>query len=262
MSLILNFNTMQDLWWNLLAQFMAAPTTLAADITQGQLYTQIKIASMPVSLSVGEWVQLGDQAGYITQQVQLAQPAAQGATTLNVNSFTADFGFATGATVLPLDSNQVSNSWQSEGSPAWSINNDICFLRLTTQDSPLSETVDEIWGASSGTTMTVSQSSQRAWLANLLWYGPHAGDNASAFRDWVRTPKVKDWLNNTALSLGGGGLAVIPKIGQPLRGAELYNGQWWNRWTLSFRAYELVQRDDNTVPFVAQPGAIRINTSN
>ncbi len=260
MSLILSSSAMGDLWWNLLAQFMAIPTTLTATITQGQTYTQISVTSMPVALPVGEWVQLGDQAGYITQQVQLSAACNVNDAVLNVNSFVATYGFAVGTTVLPLDSNQVMNSWQQDGAPAWSINDNIAFLRLTMQDDPLTDTIDEIWGNSSDADVTVSQSSQRGWIANLIWYGQNAEDNASSFRDWIRSPKVKDWINNTALALGGGGLAVIPKINQPMRVPELYNGQWWNRVTLSFRAYELIQRDDQ-VPYVAETGTISVITS-
>lgn len=80
---------------------VAMSTTLSAGLTSGSNYTSISVAATSRALTTRDTVIL--TSGAHSQSVTLSANALSGATTLSVNSFTANFSYPSSTTTVVLD---------------------------------------------------------------------------------------------------------------------------------------------------------------
>lgn len=80
---------------------VAMSTTLSSALTSGNNYTSISVAATSRALTTRDTVIL--TSGGHTQSVTLSANASSGATTLSVNSFTANFSYPSSTTTVVLD---------------------------------------------------------------------------------------------------------------------------------------------------------------
>ncbi len=91
------FGTIDQDWRGPVGTFYGDPTTLTSALASGSTYTSLRVAALPQAAGAGDTFTIG--TGATTQAVTLSANAAGGATTLSVNSFTANAAYATGTQV-------------------------------------------------------------------------------------------------------------------------------------------------------------------
>ncbi len=143
------------------------------------------------------------------------------------------------------DPSAVRVSWPEDGAPAWEISQDVCFLKVTYADDPYTRQMVRDYAPGDLSNVTENLTYTLVILLSLEIYGPNAFDNS----DIIRFNLVS---NPTTLLLKQNNLALITDIPSPIRIPELFNGQWWNRASLSVKFNEKVVRQ-SLVPFLTTP---------
>ncbi len=73
-------------------------TQLTTALVSGTAYTSLAVGALPVAIASGDTIQIG--SGSSTQTVTASAASAQGATSISVNSFTANANYAVGSLVI------------------------------------------------------------------------------------------------------------------------------------------------------------------
>ena len=146
--------------------------------------------------------------------------------------------------MLGLDCNLgVRAAWPTAGQPDWSVDQDICFLRVTGIDDPYNRQRD-ISYSGSGATLTRRDTYTRVIAVNFILYGPNSFEYAEQIRGQM-------FWSDPKYTLAQGQLFPIPDIPQPIRFPELFQGQWWQRTDLTIRFNQFMTWI-STVPAIEQ----------
>jgi len=80
------------------SRFYALATTLGAALTSSTQYTSVTVPALAAPVDAGDQLVITESTN--TQTVTISAAAATGATTVDVNPFTANFSYTTAATIL------------------------------------------------------------------------------------------------------------------------------------------------------------------
>jgi hypothetical protein len=139
------------------------------------------------------------------------------------------------AQILGLDPDSgVRISWPTEGAPAWEIDENIAFVRVTTEDRPYNRKRESKYTyVASPECMDHDITYTRIVSVAWLLYGPDSFDNAQLLRDAF-------FLQTNREELAGSNLYLIPDILEPRRVPELFGGRWWERADVTILFNEFV----------------------
>jgi len=151
----------------------------------------------------------------------------------------------------PLDLTNLGNvriAWPTDGAPAWGINDDVIFIRVTPIDNKLARNQDIIHTKIDQFTASQETGYTRTHKVDWTLYGPNSYDNADLIRY-----NIFNQDNTNLLKLSN--LFLITDVPMPQRLPELFNGQWWERTDFSALFNELVIRG-TTVPYITSPNFV------
>lgn len=141
------------------------------------------------------------------------------------------------------DPSAVRINWPLDGSPFQTIDQDICYLAISSTDNQQSRQFyheyDELDPQTASSSVTYIDAFRVMWTI----YGPGSSDNADMIRANLNTEQ-------TTSTLEASGIALITDISMPLRQPELFNGQWWPRTSFYANFTQLVKRE-STTPYLA-----------
>lgn len=146
---------------------------------------------------------------------------------------------------IPANKGLVRKAWPTKGAPAWGIDEDIAFIRVTPIDNKLARNQDILITDLDEFTGTHETGYTRTHKVDWTLYGPNSYDNA----DLIRFNLFSDEYT-AQLSINN--LHLVTDVPMPQRSPELYNGQWWERTDFSAIYNELVVRR-KTVPYIITP---------
>lgn len=138
------------------------------------------------------------------------------------------------------DPSVVRISWPTDGSPSWSINQDICFVQVTPVDNGYNQQMMTDYSVLDANTANANLTYTAGVRVSWTLYGPSASDNADVIRYSLFT-------DSTTSTLMASNVALVTDVPMPIRSPELFNGEWWNRASLYANFNELVIRT-STVP--------------
>lgn len=139
----------------------------------------------------------------------------------------------------------VRIDWPATGAPGFLQTEDVCFVRVSEEDTESVNRVREVaWllsGDDSGfgdspfgeesfgdpqsgdiTTLIEQTSYTRVWSARFEFWGPNSYDRARL----LRSTMFLDWAGDT---LASSNLYPVVDIPAPTRAPELFEGGWWDR---------------------------------
>lgn len=143
--------------------------------------------------------------------------------------------------ILGLDPNVVANAWaaarikwETEGQPAWDIDEDIVFLGITEQEDEINRNHDIEYKETVDPAIVLRVITyMRVWSVTWTLYGPNSSDRARAIRSGLNEQVNEDAFQQNSL-------AMIPDYPATTRQPELFNGQWWERTDFTILYNELV----------------------
>lgn len=148
------------------------------------------------------------------------------------------------ASMTGLDANsKVRVSWPTDGAPAWKITDDIAFIQVTEEDSPINRQRD-VWLSYTSSPEVQNQETTytRVIKLALMLYGPNSFAYAQTVRDLMFYETYREILALKKLYL-------IPDMPSPRRFPELFENRWWERVDMSMLFNELVSIN-LAVPFI------------
>lgn len=139
---------------------------------------------------------------------------------------------------------KVRKAWPTNGAPAWSIDEDIVFLRITPIDDKMARQQNIIFNPHEQDKAYAKKQTGYTRVHKVNWtlYGPNSYDNADIIRhlifDYDYMKKFKDK-----------NLFLVTDVPMPTRLPEYYSGQWWERTDFSATFNEAVIRESK-VPYI------------
>lgn len=132
---------------------------------------------------------------------------------------------------------EVRIAWQVDGSPDWSVDEDMVFLRVTPEDNRLARQQNILYNEKDKDNPFVEKRIGYTRVHKIEWtlYGPNSYDYADLIRykilddEYMRIFKKKN-------------LFLITDVQMPIRAPEYYKGQWWDRTSFSASYNEAVIR--------------------
>ena len=139
---------------------------------------------------------------------------------------------------------KVRKAWPTNGAPAWSIDEDIVFLRITPVDDKMARQQNIIYNPHEQDQAYAKKQTGYTRVHKVNWtlYGPNSYDNADIIRhlifdyDYMKKFKAKN-------------LFLVTDVPMPTRLPEYYSGQWWERTDFSATFNEAVIRESK-VPYI------------
>jgi hypothetical protein len=129
----------------------------------------------------------------------------------------------------PIANTKVRQSWQTQGAPAFTINDDVVFVRCTEGDSEYNtirdQTIDE--------TGTQTRVYSRMWNIFFRARGPNSFDQIRLIKSML----LQDFPHDTLATIN---LYLVPATSTPVRAPELFEGQWWEQVDYSADFFEQV----------------------
>jgi hypothetical protein len=150
----------------------------------------------------------------------------------------------------PANAGKVRIAWPTNGAPAWGINDDVIFMRVTQQDDKLTRYQDILYTGIDEISTSQETGYTRVHRVDWTLYGPNSYDNADLIRFNIFNQDNTNQLKTSNLFL-------ITDVPMAQRLPELYNGQWWERTDFSALFNELVIRE-TTVPYITSPNFVII----
>lgn len=145
---------------------------------------------------------------------------------------------------LDINSSQVRISYQKEGMPSWSVDDDIVFIRLEEREDNYAKQRNSVYEERDGSVVKVS-SRTRVWELYLIVYGPNS-------YEWMNLLKDGFFLHSTKAILGPNDIYLIPDLGSIQRVPELFDGMWWSRYDMKvlFNELYVVEEDVGAIEHV------------
>lgn len=117
----------------------------------------------------------------------------------------------------------VRIAYPTEGAPAWEIDENVVFIRVTEDDQPINRQREDVLSDDFvEDAVNVATTYTRVLQLNLVIYGPQSFDNAQTIRDGFFAEEYR-------IQLRGENIYPIPDIPAPNRAPEKFQGQWWER---------------------------------
>lgn len=139
----------------------------------------------------------------------------------------------------PAAGKLVRQEWPSKGSPAWSKNDDICFLRAQEENGWYNKVRDQGVGDVTDTGALLTTEYTRIWEVSWMLYGPSAYDRATLIKSAMQ-------LDFTHDSLAAFNVYLMPEIDNVHRSRESFEGEWWERSDFKITFYEQVTETIDT----------------
>lgn len=137
---------------------------------------------------------------------------------------------------------KVRISWPKKGSPSWKISEDVCFIRINDESSPVSEQRDVNYSVKDTDNAVLSVGYTKYHAIQFTLYGPNSYERADLIKYSLLLPEHKD-------TFAQNNLYIVPPVSTPKRNPELYDGQWWNRVDLVAGFNEAVIRESD-IPLI------------
>lgn len=144
----------------------------------------------------------------------------------------------TAANVNVYCSNPASNTacriaWNTDGSPAWTVGQDVISIQLTESDDSYNRIRDRWNTANNDTSAIQNDEYTRCWQVYFVARGPNAFDRIRLIKSALFQDFTHDILATSQLFL-------VPDLAAPMRSPELYEGRWWEVTTWHCKFYEQV----------------------
>lgn len=146
---------------------------------------------------------------------------------------------------IPANKGLVRKAWPTKGAPAWKIDDDIAFIRVTPIDNKIARNQDILFKGNDPIWASKETGYTRTHRVDWTLYGPKSYDNADLIR-------YNLFSQDYTTELKANNLFLITDVPMPQRLPELYNGQWWERTDFSAEFNELVIRRTVT-PYILTP---------
>lgn len=131
---------------------------------------------------------------------------------------------------------EVRHSWPTGGAPAFTVKDNIAFLKIYDVRSPITDQQDTIYRNSIIEGQPVNEEVigyTRTLLVNWIIYGALSWDWAAAIRSRIFNPEHRRTLSNYDIYL-------VPDFDPPTRMPELWQSHWYERCDLNMNFNELV----------------------
>jgi hypothetical protein len=131
-----------------------------------------------------------------------------------------------------LANTTVRLSWQTQGQPAYTIDDDVVFIRCVEVMTNYSDLRDETQWANEGMD---SASRVRAYTRNWNVFLRARGPNSCDTIRLIKSMLLEDWTHD---QLASSRLYLTGDMGTPVRAPELFEGQWWEQVDVSCDFFE------------------------
>jgi hypothetical protein len=122
----------------------------------------------------------------------------------------------------PISNSKVRLSWQTQGAPAFAIDDDVVFIRCIEEAMDYNEIRDQ----TIVTTVSGQNFKQRVYTRN--WNVVFRARGPNSF-DTIRLIKSMLLENSPHDTLAALNLYMIPVTSTPIRSPEFFEGQWWEQ---------------------------------
>ncbi len=140
------------------------------------------------------------------------------------------------------DQQTVRLTWPTYGEPSWDITQDVFFVLVAYDDSPMTRQVMREYSEYDASTANENLVYTAPIRVSWNIYGPNSFANADYL--WSQL-----FTSSTATTLASNNLALITDVPRPTRSPELFNSQWWERSTFYARFNQLVTQTGQ-VPYL------------
>lgn len=137
---------------------------------------------------------------------------------------------------------KIRIAWPQSGAPAWKITEDICFIRVNGENSPVTQQRDVNYHQKDVDNAQMTIGYTRYHVVQWTLYGPNSYERADTIRNALFLPQHKQALREK-------NLYIVPPISVPKRTPELFDGQWWPRVDFIAAFNEAVQRETE-IPYI------------
>jgi hypothetical protein len=117
---------------------------------------------------------------------------------------------------------RVRLSWQTQGMPAFAIDDDVMFIRCTEEMTEYSEIRNEMLDLNDDQSATQIRVYTRSWSVFFRARGPNSFDSIRLVKSMLLTSVSHD-------ALASSNLYLTSAMGTPQRVPELFEGQWWEQ---------------------------------
>jgi len=148
----------------------------------------------------------------------------------------------------------VRVGWQKQGQPAWTIEENHCFITAYTDDDPFSRISDKAYDANDAVSLAELRAYTQVWKIHFVNYGPNAFTNAVL----IVAAMALDWVHD---ALAAQNIYAVTEWKRPTVMYEDRDGQWWPRADVELRFNELVNMN-LIVPAAASAGIQIIKENN
>ena len=146
----------------------------------------------------------------------------------------------------------VRLAWPTDGSPAWKIDEDKCFIQVVQESEPYDKQRNVTYTNIDGINSNQDTDYTRVIRVNWIFYGPNSSLYADNVKDALFFQKNHDVLAQY-------GIYLVPDIVAPSRVPEIFQHRWWERVDLHALFYDETIRN-TPVPWVADiPMSITVN---
>lgn len=138
---------------------------------------------------------------------------------------------------------KVRISWQTQGQPVSSPDEDVIYVRAVEFDDPYNRVRDLKFATNDATTVLSTTMYTRCWEVFWVIYGPNSFDVARQIRSKLFTQDIHD-------EFAGVSLYLVTDVAAPVRIPEQNDtGEWFERVDFTARFYEGVteQEVDNSI---------------
>ena len=127
---------------------------------------------------------------------------------------------------------------QSDTTPTWKREEDVCFIYELPQDGSYNELSDVTYELDESKRDFI-EVDEHTDIHTVLFanYGPNAYECARDIRDGFKRERIREYLKRHHFF-------VVPPIPAIKRVPELVNGQWWNRVDVTVTFNEYVRREE------------------
>ena len=123
---------------------------------------------------------------------------------------------------------EIRNSWPKDGAPAWKVDQDIVFIRASSEPDPYTYDHHKRVIHKNSDTYTEQMEMTNVWTVSWLFYGPNSYSRAITICTNIFDPELQIMYAQNAFF-------PIKNFNVPSRIPELYQGQWWERVDLKIK---------------------------
>jgi hypothetical protein len=122
----------------------------------------------------------------------------------------------------PISNTKVRQVWQTAGMPAYTIDDDVVFVRCIETETDYNTIRDQIVTANPDGSATQTRTYSRMWNVFIRARGPNSFDSIRL----IKSVLLEDFPHDT---LAATNLYMVPATSTPIRAPELFEGRWWEQ---------------------------------